>query len=98
MPKYVIEREVPGAGNWSPEELRQVAIKSNGVITDLESQIVWQQSYITGDKIFCVYIAPNEEIVRRHAELSGFPANRINRVAAVIDPATAEKNKEPALN
>jgi hypothetical protein len=90
MPKYVIEREIPGAGKLSLTELRGISQKSCAVLTDLGPQIQWQHSYVTGDKIYCVYIAPNEDLVRRHAELGGFPVTRVERVAEIIDPTTAE--------
>jgi hypothetical protein len=90
MPQYVIERDLPGAGNLSPQELQGVAQKSCGVLRDLGPQIQWEHSYVTGDKIYCVYHAKDESLVRRHAELGGFPANRIARVMTIIDPSTAE--------
>lgn len=90
MPKYVIEREFPGAGKLSPQELKAISQKSCTVLNKLGPQIQWLQSYVTGDKIYCVYIAPNEELVREHAAQGGFPANRVSEVAAVIDPTTAE--------
>lgn len=90
MPKYVIERELPGAGKLSGEELRAISAKSCGVLRELGPQIQWLQSYVTGDKIYCVYIAPDEQTVRAHAQQGGFPANRVARVASVIDPTTAE--------
>lgn len=90
MPKYVIEREIPGAGKLSAEELKAVSQKSCDVLGKLGPQIQWLQSYVTGDKIYCVYIAPNESLIREHAEQGGFPANRISEVAQVIDPTTAE--------
>lgn len=90
MPKFVIERDIPGAGELSAEDLRGVSQKSCSVLRDLGPEIVWQQSYVTDDKIYCVYIAPDEQMVRDHAEQGGFPANRISRVRNVIDPATAE--------
>ena len=90
MPKYVIEREIPGAGKLSPQELKGISQKSCGVLSKMGPQIQWVQSYVTGDKIYCVYIAPNEEMVREHAQQGGFPANRISRVGCVIDPTTAE--------
>ena len=90
VPKYVIEREIPGAGNLSPAELQGISQTSCGVLRDLGPQIQWVQSYVTGDKIYCVYIAPNEEMVREHARLGGFPANRVSEVKAMIDPTTAE--------
>lgn len=90
MPKFVIEREIPGAGKLSAAELKAISQKSCGVLSDLGPQIQWQQSYVTGDKIYCVYIAPNEALVREHAKRGGFPANRVSQVAAVIDPTTSE--------
>jgi cell division inhibitor SulA len=90
MPKYVIERDLPGAGKLSAQELQAVSQKSCAVLRDLGPQIQWQQSYVTADKIYCVYIAPNEQLVREHARQGGFPANRVSRVASVIDPTTAE--------
>ena len=90
MPKYVIEREIPGAGDLSPEELQGISQKSCGVLRELGPEINWVHSYVTGDKICCVYIAPNEELVRKHAEQGGFPANRVSEVKTVIDPTTAE--------
>ena len=91
MPKYVIEREIPGAGKLSAEQLTQISAKSCGVLQKLGPQIQWVQSYVTDDKIFCVYIAPNEKLVLEHAKLGGFPANKISKVSAQIDPTTAEK-------
>ena len=93
MPKYVIERELPGAGDLSQADLQGISQKSCGVLRDLGPEITWQHSYVTQDKIYCVYIAPNEQMIREHAERGGFPANRISEVKAVIDPTTAE---EPA--
>lgn len=90
MPRYVIEREIPGAGRLSPRELQAISQKSCGVLRELGPQVQWLQSYVTDDRIYCVYVAPSEEAVRRHAELGGFPANRISRVRSVIDPTTAE--------
>lgn len=90
MPKYLIERDIPGAGNLSPVELQAVAQKSCGVLGALGPQIQWQQSYVTGDKVYCVYIAPNEDMVREHARQGGFPANRVSRITTIIDPTTAE--------
>jgi hypothetical protein len=90
MPKFVIEREIPGAGKLSPAELKGISQKSCSVLKSLGPQIQWVQSYVTGDKIYCVYNAPNEEMVRRHAKEGGFPANSVARVAAIIDPTTAE--------
>ena len=91
MPKYLIEREIPGAGKLSPQELQGVAQKSCGVLQRLGPQIQWVHSYVTGDKVYCVYIAPNEEMVRKHAAEGGFPANRISEILGSIDPTTAEK-------
>ncbi len=90
MPKYVIEREVPGAGKLSAEELKGISLKSCRVLPDMGTQIQWQESFVTDDKIYCVYIAPNEEAVLEHAQKGGFPANRISEVKSVIDPTTAE--------
>jgi len=90
MPRYVIEREIPGAGKLSAEELQAISQKSCGVLRNLGPQIQWVQSYVTDDKVYCVYIAPNEEMVREHANQGGFPANRISEVRSVIDPTTAE--------
>ncbi|PYS32211.1 MAG: DUF4242 domain-containing protein [Acidobacteria bacterium] len=96
MPKYVIEREIPGAGNMSPQELQSVSQKSCSVLQNLGPQIQWLHSYITGDKIYCVYIAPNEEMIQAHAEQGGFPANRISEIKTVIDPTTAETKQQSA--
>jgi Protein of unknown function (DUF4242) len=90
MPKYLIEREIPNAGALSPAELKSIAQKSCGVLMELGPSIQWVQSYVTEDKITCVYIAPDAEIVREHARRGGFPADRVLEVAAIIDPATAE--------
>ena len=90
MPKYVIEREIPGAGKMSSEQLQGISEKSCGVLRSLGPQIQWITSYVTDDKIYCVYIAPNAEIVREHAKQGGFPANKVSQVRSVIDPTTAE--------
>ncbi|HWB25713.1 MAG TPA: DUF4242 domain-containing protein [Chitinophagaceae bacterium] len=90
MPKYVIEREIPGAGNLTAEQLKGISQTSCGVLSKLGPQIQWVQSFVTGDKIYCIYIAPNEELVREHASQGGFPANAVSEVTAVIDPTTAE--------
>ena len=90
MPKFVIEREIPGAGNLSAAELQQVAQTSCGVLNNLGPQIQWVESFVTDDKVYCVYIALNEEIIREHARQGGFPANKISEVKTVIDPTTAE--------
>ena len=90
MPKYVIEREIPGAGKMTAEQLHGISAKSCGILKKLGSEIQWLHSYVTDDKIYCVYIAPNETMVREHAKQGGFPANRISKVSGVIDPTTAE--------
>ena len=90
MPKYLIERDIPGAGKLSPQELQAISQKSCDVLGKLGPQIQWVHSYVTNDKIYCVYIAPNEEMVREHARQGGFPANRVSKVMSVIDPTTAE--------
>jgi len=90
MPKYVIEREIPGAGKLSAVQLQAISQKSCGVLHNLGPQIQWLESYVTDDRIYCVYIAPNEEMVREHAQQGGFPANRISEVKQIIDPTTAE--------
>jgi hypothetical protein len=90
MPKYVIEREFPGAGNLTAEQLQAIAQKSCAVIRDLGPHVQWMHSYVSDDKIYCVYIAPNEELVREHAQRGGFPVNRVSRVTSMIDPTTAE--------
>lgn len=90
MPKYVIEREIPGAGKLSAEQLKGISQVSCGVLSDMGPQIQWVQSYVTDDKIYCIYNAPNEEMVREHARKGNFPANSVSKVAAIIDPTTAE--------
>jgi len=90
MPKYVIEREIPGAGKLSPKELQAISQKSCGVLRQMGPQIQWVHSYVTDDKVYCVYVAPNEEAVRQHAQQGGFPANRVSRIRTMIDPTTAE--------
>jgi hypothetical protein len=90
MPKFVIEREIPGAGSLSALELQGVAEKSCSVLRNLGPQIQWLHSYVTENKIYCVYIAPNEEMVQEHARMGGFPANSISKVLRIIDPTTAE--------
>jgi hypothetical protein len=89
MQKYVIEREIPGAGKLSAEQLQGISQKSCGVLKELGPQIQWVESYVTDDKVYCVYLAPNEEMIREHAKRGGFPANRISQVRTVIDPTTA---------
>ncbi|CAN5365264.1 hypothetical protein BH18ACI2_BH18ACI2_08590 [soil metagenome] len=90
MPKYLIEREIPGAGNLSADDLRGISQKSCSVLNNMGPQIQWVQSYVTGDKVYCVYIAPNEELVREHARQGGFPANSVSEIKSIIDPTTAE--------
>jgi hypothetical protein len=90
MPKFVIEREIPGAGKLSTEQLQAISQKSCGVLRNLGPSIQWVHSYVTGDKIYCIYIAPNEDLIREHAAQGGFPANRISQVTAMIDPTTAD--------
>jgi len=90
MPKYVIEREIPGAGNLSAEQLKSISQTSCGVLSNMGPQIQWVNSYVTADKIYCIYIAPNEDVVRQHASQGGFPANSVSEVFANIDPTTAE--------
>ncbi len=88
MPKYLIEREIPGAGKLSPQQLQAISQKSCSVLDKLGPKIQWLHSYVVEDKIYCVYIAPNEDVIREHARQGGFPANRISEVKAVIDPTT----------
>ncbi|MEX1994117.1 MAG: DUF4242 domain-containing protein [Steroidobacteraceae bacterium] len=90
MPKYVIERDIPGAGNLTAEQFRGISQKSCSVLRELGPAVQWVESYVTGDRIYCIYIAENEELLREHARRGGFPANRISRVATMIDPTTAE--------
>jgi cell division inhibitor SulA len=90
MPKYLIEREIPGAGNLTAEQLQGISQKSCGVLKNLGAQIQWLESYVTDDKVYCVYIAPNEALVKEHAKQGGFPANRISAIKQIIDPTTAE--------
>jgi hypothetical protein len=90
MPEYVIEREMPGAGKLSPEDLKMASQTSCAVLRDLGPQIQWVQSYVTDNKIYCVYRAPNEAMIREHAQRGGFPANKISQVRRTIDPTTAE--------
>lgn len=90
MPKYVIEREIPGVGDLTPEQLKGISQTSCGVLSKLGPQIQWLESFVTGDKIYCVYIAPNEQLIKEHASQGGFPANSISEVKAIINPVTAE--------
>ena len=91
MPRYLIERNIPGAGDFSPSDLRAIARKSRDVIRDMGPEIQWLESFVTADHVFCLYVAPSEEMVREHALRGGFPADRICRVVAIIDPTTAEE-------
>jgi len=90
MPKYVIEREIPGAGKMTLQDLQGASQKSCSVLRNLGPEIQWVQSYVTDDKLYCVYLAPNEEMIREHASQGGFPANRISEIKTIIDPTTAE--------
>ena len=90
MPKFVIERKMPGVGKLGPADLRGASAKSCDVLQGMGPQIQWMQSYVTDDRVYCLYIAPNEEAIRKHAQLGGFPANKVSRVRVTIDPATAE--------
>jgi len=90
MPKYLIQREIAGAGNMSTQELKNASKTSCGVLQNLGPSIQWVQSYVTGDAIHCIYIAPSEDLIRQHAEQAGFPANQVMEIKAVIDPTTAE--------
>jgi cell division inhibitor SulA len=90
MPKYVIEREIPGAGSLTSEQLQAISQKSCGVLRNLGPQVQWVESYVTDDKVYCVYLAPNAELIREHARQGGFPAQRISEVRRMIDPTTAE--------
>ena len=90
MPQYVIERDIPGVGQLGPEGLRNASRQSCSVLRELGPEIQWVHSYVTDDKTYCIYRAPNEEMIRKHAEISGFPANKITEIRAMIDPTTAE--------
>jgi hypothetical protein len=90
MPKFVIEREIPGAGNLSEAELREVSRKSVGILASMGPQIQWLHSYVTGDKVYCVYLAPDEDAIREHARRMGLPANRVSAVRHLLDPSSAE--------
>lgn len=90
MPRYVIERDIPGAGKLSPAELQAIAQRSCGVLEQMGPRIQWQHSYVTGDKVYCVYLAENEQLLREHAERGGFPVDRISRVTGILDPVSAE--------
>ena len=91
MPKFVIERDIPGAGQFPPEKLRAISQKSRQVLESLGPQIQWVESYVTDDRIYCVYIAPDDEMIREHARRGGFPAGRVSQVRTQIDPTTAEE-------
>ena len=90
MPKYIIEREIPGAGSLTPQDLQAISQKSCGILSNMGARVQWLESYVTEDKVYCIYIAPDEAAVRAHAEQGEFPANRISRIKTVIDPTTAE--------
>lgn len=92
MPKFVIERELPGAGNLSTKELQEMSQKSCDVLRELGPEVQWNHSYVTDSKVYCVYIAPDDKLIRKHAELGGFPANSIQEVRTIIDPTTAEQH------
>jgi uncharacterized protein DUF4242 len=95
MPRYVIERNLPGAGQLSPQELQAISQRSCNVLKDLGSRIQWMESYVTDDRIYCVYLAPDEELIREHARRGGFPVDRISRVSRKISPLTAENAGQP---
>lgn len=90
MPKYIIEREIPGAGKLSSKELKEISSQSNSVLKEIGHKIQWRESYVTADKIYCVYISANEELIKQHANSCKFPANKISEIITIIDPATAE--------
>jgi hypothetical protein len=92
MPKFLIEREVPGAGQLSPAELHAISKRSVGVLRQLGPEIQWVESYVTGNSLYCVYVAPDEEMVREHGRMGGFPVTRVSQVAHIIDPTTAEQS------
>jgi hypothetical protein len=92
MPKFVIERDIPEAGSLSSEQLQAISQKSCGILREMGPEIQWVESYVTDDRIYCVYVAPNEDAVRKHAQQGGFPANRISQIRSVIDPTTAESS------
>lgn len=90
MPRYLVERNIPGAGGWNAEQMRAVAEKSRAVLREMGTEIQWVTSYVTGDKVYCVYVAPSPELIREHAARGGFPCDRVSAVHALIDPTTAE--------
>lgn len=92
MPEYIIEREIPGIGSLTPQDLPVISQKSCNVLINMGSRIQWLESYVTDDKVYCIYIAPDEATIRTHAEQGGFPAQRVSRIKSVIDPTTAEQN------
>ena len=96
VPQFVIERDIPGAGSLSEAQIRDLAVHSLNTLKEMGPQIQWLHSYVTGDKIYCIYIAPNEEMIREHAQQGGFPANRISEIKTVIDPTTAEEKERLA--
>jgi hypothetical protein len=90
VPKYIIEREIPGAGSFTPQDMQAISQKSCSILNNMGPRIQWLESYVTDDKVYCIYIAPDEAAIRAHAEKGEFPANRISRIKSVIDPTTAE--------
>lgn len=97
MPRYLIERDIPGAGDLTPAQLKAISQTSCAVLNELGPHIQWVHSYVTGDRVYCVYIAPDEALIRQHAEQGGFPANRISEVTSMIDPLTAEQGTLDAI-
>jgi len=98
MPKFLIERELPGAGDFSPQQLQAISQTSCGVLQKMGPQIQWLESFVTGDKIYCVYIAPDEEVIREHARQGGFPVNRVSEIKTIIDPTTADGRSQSAAS
>ncbi len=98
MPKFVIEREIPGAGNLTEAELQAISQTSCNVLQKMGPEIQWVESFVTGDKVYCIYLSPNEEMIREHASQGGFPANRISEIKTTIDPTTAEQKSRSAGN
>jgi len=98
MPKFLIERELPGAGDFSPQQLQAISQTSCGVLQKMGPQIQWLESFVTGDKIYCVYIAPDEEVIREHARQGGFPVNRVSEIKSIIDPTTADGQSQSAAS
>jgi hypothetical protein len=91
MPKYIIERNVPGVGASSADQLQAMSKKSLEVLSDMKGEVKWLETFVTGDKIYCVYVAPNEDLVRQHAKMAGFPADRVSKVEAILDPSSGEE-------